>query len=331
MLKELLEVVIITYNRADFLANTLNCLKESPFSSCRITVLNNCSTDDTINVCSRAASDLANFTLISNRVNIGGNPNYLKAIELSSSNYTWILCDDDYLDFSDCDDVVKAIESEVFDLIEVGAPEKGTWPRGCTTTVSRMLAQGLDYHSRMTFFPAYIFRTELFDSACFCWGYANIHNLYPQFAFLNKSVNENFNIYLAREKIIIRNEVCDHSFLPLFWYAAWVSCCQTIADDKIRYQVIEQATLDRGFFKGLAFWTILDKKLCTDSKFWVRVINIMWAFNMTQRLKYLLILPMAFVPVPLGFWVWVRTSLYALMKVPPEDVPPLNFVNRGIS
>jgi glycosyltransferase involved in cell wall biosynthesis len=329
MLKETLEIIIITYNRADSLTNTLNYLKESPFSSCRITVLNNCSTDDTIDVCSRAASDFTSFTLISNRVNIGGNPNYLKAIEISSSNYTWILCDDDYLDFSDCDDVVKAIESQIYDLIEVGAQEKGTWPRGCATTVSRMLAQGLDYHSRMTFFPAYIFRTELFDSACFCWGYANIHNLYPQFAFLNKSVNENFNIYLAKNKIIIRNEVCELSFLPLFWYAAWVTCCRTISDDKIRYKAIEQATMDKGFFKGLGFWTILDRKICDDGNFWGRVITILWALNLQQRLKYLLILPLAFMPIPLSFWVWVRSFLYKMMKVPQNDIIPLNFVNRG--
>jgi len=328
-LEDRLEIILITYNRSTFLAATLQMLEPSPFQQCHITVLDNCSPDETGNTIQTFQSVLPNLTYIRNRLNIGGNPNYLKAIELSSSEYTWILCDDDILDFSDCDDVIEAVESGRFDMIEVGATERGDWPRGIAATVNSMLEQGLDYHFRMSFFPAYIFRTALFDSACFCWGYKNIDRLYPQFEFLNKSARENFSIYLAKNRIVTRNDVNDHSFTPLFWYVSWVECCKTIIDAELRVRTIEHATNDRGFFKSLCFWSILDKNICNDGEFGFRVIRILRVMNWKQRLKYLLVLPFVILPLPLTFWVWVRTKLYNLMNIPPEDVPPLNFVNRG--
>ena len=328
-LQDQLALFLITYNRSEYLLATLQMLMESPFQGCRITVVDNCSSDGTSEIIASFHNRFPNFKYLRNRINIGGNPNYLKAIELSSSEYTWILCDDDFLDFSDCADVVKAIESNKFDLIEIGIPDKANWPRGVATTVEKILEQGLDYHSRMTFFPAYIFRTSLFDSDCFCWGYKNIDRLYPQFEFLNKSIRDNFTIYLAVNKIVIRNESCDHSFYPLVWYASWVTCCRTIPDAAVRYKAIEQATIDRGFYKGLGFWTILDRKINNDGDFWFRIISILRVFNWKQRLKYFLVLPLAFMPLPLSFWVWLRASLYKLMRVPKKDIPPLNFVNRG--
>lgn len=192
-----------------------------------------------------------------------------------------------------------------------------------------MLDEGLDYYSRMSFFPAYIFRTNLFDSFCFCWGYKHINNLYPQFAFLNKSVQEDFSVYLANKKIVTRNEPEGNSFFPLAWYASWVACCKSISDKKLRYQVIEEATIDRGFFKGLCFWTILDKKCNNDGMFILRVLSILLAFNGRQRIKYLLVLPISLLPLPLSFWVWVRLMLYRLMCVPDNEIPPLEFIERG--
>ena len=328
-LKERLEILLITYNRFEYLSATLQELERSPFRECHITILDNCSYDATSERVSRFRELFPKFTYIRNRVNIGGNPNYLKAIELSSSEYTWILCDDDVFDFSDCEDVTKVLENDNFDLIEVGATEKGNWPRGIATTVNKMLEQNLDYHFRMSFFPAYIFKTSLFDSNCFCWGYKNIDRLYPQFEFLNKSMRENFSIYLSKNKIVIRNDVNEHSFSPLFWYVSWVECCKTIEDAALRTRTIEHATNDRGFFKSLCFWSILDRRISTDSEFGFRVVKILRVMSWQQRLKYLLVFPLVLLPLPFAFWVWVRSTIYNLMNVPSEDIPPLNVVNRG--
>lgn len=323
-----LEILLITYNRCSHLANTLRLLESSPFRSCRITVLDNCSPDKTRETVAGFVESFPNLNYLRNRVNISGNPNYLKAIELATSEYTWILCDDDALDFSACEDVIAAVDSGAFDLIEVGATERGDWPRGCATRVQEMVANGYDYYFRMSFFPAFIFRTEKFDGACFAWGYKHIDLLYPQFEFLNKSVRENFNLYLANKRIVVRNDFNDHSFAPLTWYAAWVSCCRVIDNCAIRYRAVDDATADRGFYKCLGFWTLHDRYLRSGEFCW-RVLTIMRAISWRQRLKYLIILPILILPLPFSFWVWIRRMVYKFMNVPESEVPSLNILDRG--
>jgi len=328
MLQDRLGILLITYNRCDYLANTLKSLAQSPFHLCHLTVIDNCSPDATKETVERFRDSFPNFSYIRNRVNISGNPNFLKAIELSSSEFTWILCDDDFLDFSDCNDVIEAIESGTFDLIEVGAIERGRWSRGIATSAKKMVAQGLNYHYPLSFFPAYIFRTALFDSTCFSWGYKNIDRLFPQFEFLNKSIREDFSIYIARKRIVTRNDVNELSFSPLVFYAFWVANCRTISDPVLRAREIDNATNDNGFFKSLGFWTIMDKNM-DDGNFWWRVAGILRTMNLNQRLKYLMVLSLALLPLPFSFWVWIRATIYRLKKVPAEDVPPLRVVNRG--
>lgn len=323
-----LEILLITYNRSSFLDKTLQIFKSSLFRECCITVLDNCSPDDTYNTVMRHTKDFKELKYVCNRLNIGGNPNYLKAIEMSTSRYTWIVCDDDNLDFSSCDDVLEAVTSGEFDLIEVGATERGDWPRGRAMRVHEMVSGGYDYYFRMSFFPAYIFRTSLFDETCFAWGYKHIDILYPQFEFLNKSVRENFNLYLAKNRIVVRNEVNDHSFAPLFWYNAWVTCCMTITNSEIRNKAIDDATSDRGFFKCLGFWTILDRYQNPDGLVW-RILNIIRGLSWPQKIKYLLVLPLVIMPVPLSLWVWVRKKIYYLKNVPDSEIPSLTILDRG--
>ena len=125
----MIEIFIITYNRADFLRKTLMYLKDSKLSNFKITILNNCSTDNTINTFKEFQSEydicFQNLNMISHVFNVGANVNFMKAIELSASQYTWVLCDDDIIDASDIEDVFEILNQGEVDLIHVGAhPEK---------------------------------------------------------------------------------------------------------------------------------------------------------------------------------------------------------------
>ena len=80
-----LEIIVITYNRAELLGTTLDRLAASPFSTCRITVLNNASTDHTQQVVWQKQSLFTNLRLVSNVVNIGGDANILRAVELATA------------------------------------------------------------------------------------------------------------------------------------------------------------------------------------------------------------------------------------------------------
>lgn len=189
MIDDALEILIITYNRAKYLDRTLAQLLGSPFSRCKITVLDNRSSDETPLICAKYQSLFPDFGILRHWKNIGACANYLRAVELSESLYTWILCDDDTFDFTDCLDVVDAIELGGVDLIHTGAPGEFGWRRGITTTSANLTKNGTHYFWVFSFVPSLIFKTERFDSECIAKGYRISVNSYPHFEFLRKSVS----------------------------------------------------------------------------------------------------------------------------------------------
>ena len=181
MIEENLEIVLITYNRYKDLENTLKKFSDGPFSLCKITILDNCSDDKTPEICVKYKNIFPNMTIIRHKKNIGGNANILRAAETSTSNYTWVICDDDNYDFSDCQDIINAINSGKYDLISPGSPAEQEWERGLSTSVKKLIEKGSFYFVARSFVPGTIFKTELFDSICVLEGYANIHNFFPYF------------------------------------------------------------------------------------------------------------------------------------------------------
>jgi glycosyltransferase involved in cell wall biosynthesis len=324
MIEDRLEILLITYNRCQFLEKTLKTLKNSPFAQCKITILDNCSTDNTQEICSTYRKVFPHYTIIRHKINISGNPNYLRAVEMSDSLYTWILCDDDDFDFTDVSDVIDAIESEEYDLIYVGSPNRAEWAKGLKTTSRELIERGLLYHIELTFFPAIIFKTALFDSECIATGYNLIGNLYPPFEFINKSVRDNFKVYVSKKLIVIRNDINISTYSPLFGYTAWINCCRTIPDKRLRYKTIDQATALRGFYKSLAFW-IAFEKIYNPQDFYKKLADIIVTFSWWQRMKLLLLLPLFFIPIPKSLLLFARRIVYKLLNI--KDIPPVEILN----
>src|SRR4051812_4124120 len=106
-----LEILIFTYNRAESLRRTLSQFTSEPIRNCRLTVLDNHSTDNTPQVCSEAQGSHSNLRIVRHPKNIGGLANYLRAIELAAAPYSWVICDDDSYDFSKATDVFEEIRS----------------------------------------------------------------------------------------------------------------------------------------------------------------------------------------------------------------------------
>lgn len=240
MIEKNLQITIITYNRSRDLENTFKQLLNSPFSNCNILVLDNASDDETPDVCSKYEKLFSKMEIIRNVKNIGANPNYLKAVELSSSKYTWVLCDDDFYDFSNCNDVIEVIDSEKFDLIFVGAPCQNDWEKGLKINTVDLIKKGSKFHYIISFMPSTIFKTELFDSECFIKGYRNVINMFPQFEFINKAVADNFSVYVSKKEIIKRGSHNPAIFPNLQYITAWVNSCSTINDKELRRKVAYQ-------------------------------------------------------------------------------------------
>ena len=169
--KTKLAINLITYNRAQALDRTLQELRQSPFANCRkITVLDNCSTDDTRLqfACANIKPIFPRYIVLRHPKNIGLSANYLRAVEVSEAPYTWILCDDDSYDWSGCDDVIQEIEAGNFDWICVGAPgRQQSWERGLKTTTQAIVAARFSARFSLlhTFVPSLIFKTATFRFA----------------------------------------------------------------------------------------------------------------------------------------------------------------------
>ena len=238
MIEEKLEILLITYNRYKDLDNTFKQFLDSPFSDCKFTILDNCSDDETPEICTKYQKLFPNMNIIRHVKNIGGNANVLRAFEISSSLYTWIICDDDSYDFSDCLDIINAIDSGKFDLISPGSPAEQDWERGLTTSIKKLVRKGSFYFVAKFFVPGTIFKTKLFDSLCIVNGYSNAHNLFPHFPFVNKSFENDFSIYISKKKIINMGQHNTAPFSIVYFLAGWINSCSLIKDKNIRKNAV---------------------------------------------------------------------------------------------
>ncbi len=265
MIEKKLEILIITYNRSMDLENTLKYLFKSPFSKCKISILDNASPDDTQDICLKYQKQFPKMEIIRHKKNIGAAANYLRAVELSESLYSWILCDDDNLDFSDCSDIINAIETQNFDLISVGHPSYSNWMRGVKTTAKKLIDDGATYFTTLSFIPSSIYKTGLYDSFCLHKSYDNIYTLFPHFAFITKSVEDDFSIYVSKKEIVIRDGHNNPGFSGLEWLNGWFNSCLLLKDKKIRQKAIHEISFDSPLVKKFLL-TIISEKIVNNEK-----------------------------------------------------------------
>lgn len=236
MVANTLELFVFTYNRAEFLARTLGQLADSPFRACAITILDNHSTDSTPHVCGTWAGQLPRLRTVRHPKNIGGLANYLRAIELASAEYTWVLCDDDRFDFGKVDDILALLGTKAWDLISVGV-EGHELPGGYRGTV-RPLALAHPYFLSHSFVPSLIFRTDLFDEDLIRQGYANIETMFPHFPFVTAMAEQNRSIALSRDKVIRKSVNVGYSTFRFL--TGWIQSCRKIPSPDLRRKALAE-------------------------------------------------------------------------------------------
>jgi glycosyltransferase involved in cell wall biosynthesis len=227
MLEGRLEIFIITYNRASKLETTLSTLSNSVLKNCKITILNNCSSDDTLEICRKYVNIFSNMSIVTHSINIGSSPNLLRSFELSKSNYTWILCDDDFLSLEYMDDVFQVIEDCKVDLIHVGAhPEP--WSFGGTIdTPSNLMEKGYHYFKYSSFLPNNIIKTQAFTDYYMIEAYNNCVNAYPHMPFIQGVYSSDHDIYISKYKILTAT-VGEQSYDDYVWLIWWINTSKLI-------------------------------------------------------------------------------------------------------
>ena len=320
----LLEIFLITFNRSACLNNTLNQLKDSPFARCQFSVLDNCSTDDTPQIIEKYKDQFPGYRVIRHIRNIGGDNNYLRAVELSTALYTWIICDDDNYDFTHVSEVLAAIESCKYDLIYVASrsDKQLRWSKYGGTTVKKLIQDGAWYHRGCTFWPSLIFKSTKFDNYC----YINAPYLFPSIEFINKTIREDFSIYVSEHEMVIRFDGSIMEITPLYQFREWVKNSVSAGDNNTRSMIVEQFTVN-GFIKSLAFWIALEKALHREG-YAKRLVDILFALTPRLRFIFLLLLPIMLIPIPKQILFGARKLIYKILgNKEVNNLPPIDFID----
>jgi len=272
MLKDDLEIYMITYNRKQRLSKTLQHLfsEESAIRNYPITILDNVSTDGSSEMIDEYCKKYSNLRHIRHHRNIGGNANIARAFELASKKYVWILCDDDEYDFSHWDEVEAAAEKD-YDAILVANyvnPKKN---------IGYLIKQ-------MTFTPSTIYKTDLLNQTVMSNLEFSIHNMFPHLAVACSIINDpQKKIYICDNWAVrMQPNPTDSSYIRglqknkvhpymshMFWSVGYVNAVQMIEDDKVREEVLQY--------------------MCEDLKdvSWKHNLDIISLFNKSRYENYL--------------------------------------------
>ena len=289
-----LELLLITFNRAEALDRTLAQLHASPFADLPLTVLDNASTDATAEVCASWQARFADMRVVRHRVNVGGGPNYLRAVELGTREYTWVLADDDDFDFSDCADVIEAVRSGAADIVCVGGTGREDWPAGLTS-MKQLWSSGRRLFHVMTFIPGVIYRTSLFGDADASDGYRFVEILYPQFPFLRRQLERDASVFVSRRMIVLREgETAPGSFL--YWFVRWVRCARSLPTRADTQQAIWQTQPSRGAWLATLAMGIAHERVFHPDRVGAEVRELARLLRGSQRLALVLLSPIAIGP-----------------------------------
>lgn len=253
-IEQKLQIVLITYNRSYFLNRTLKQLfsEESPVKKCDITVLDNNSADSTAEIVSEYQKKFPNLQYKKNPLNIGGNANIVRAFEtgaVSGKEYVWVLCDDDYYDWSNFDAVSEAMDGNV-DCIGIA---RYAIPDNELNNPAYQFFQ-------LTFVPGGIYKTSVISDTVLTNMYDTIYTMFSQSCISAHILNNSGKISFL-EKPIVENGLhvqdpeepeCDYSFFrgtepsetsfrrkEQLWIFGFANIVRLLNDTKLQHKCME--------------------------------------------------------------------------------------------
>ena len=306
MIEENLEIILITYNREKYLKNTLDYFLNSPFKDCKFTVLNNNSTDNTEDICKEYQKKFTNFHFITHNKNIGGNPNILRAYEIATLPYLWLIADNDEYDFSECDDVIDAINSNKYDVIltfsEFYEFKNGKSlienmkEKNNSKNYQEIYAQDLleleekgGFFSTFTFLPALILKTNNITEEIILKGYNNTQNLFPHLPNTIKIIVENQLIFKSKNNLVIFKPNPEEAtyFTTSDLIIGYLNSSMIIKNHELKNKYLN-TILSYSLIKNIIH-TALIIKINKEKKFKELNISILNAKGLRKGLKYILI------------------------------------------
>ena len=303
-LENILEIILITYNRKKHLRNTFEQIfaPNSPIKNFPITILDNASTDGTADLIKEYQKEFPNIKHIVNTRNIGGNANIVRAFEMVKKEYFWILCDDDNYDWTHWQEVEEAIYNKK-DIIVVEHLTKGH-----NLPIEVIV-------NELCFLPAGIYKSELLSADVIHNAYANIYNSFPHQALVCECVNKNKEFFVSNYPILIQNidkgenmgykrgykENIHFRIAHFSLFSGMVNSFQMIKDKKIRNKCCSTLYLGRNFYGSMRYF------LKTNGIYSYNVCDIFNGVSFINKIIFLLAM-MAHVVFDCWFFVYKNSN-----------------------
>lgn len=285
-MKNILEVILITYNRKEHLGKTLKSIfdENSPIADLEFTIVDNASSDGSADLIEEYASKYPNIRYIRRNRNIGGNANIASVFELASKKYLWVLCDDDTYDFTDWDKITKAM-TEDYDLILTNKE----YLNGKLSGLLR----------RLSFLPSAIFKTSFLDDNVMINIFDNIPNWFPHLVVSINIFNNGGRIFIPSSDIVITGTENATSFAyrlkkypylskrasHTFFAVCFFNVMELIKDKKARYEAVEHYhDSGKSFFSGI----MSDYKFNTVflGNYSRNIFEPLSVFSFTQKVRF---------------------------------------------
>ena len=258
MLKDKLEINLITYNRKNYLKKTLEQIfaDNSPVKNYGITILDNASTDGTSELIEEYVKKYPNIKHVRHNKNIGGNANICRAYEMAAKEYVWVLCDDDLLDFSNWNEIENAIFSNKYDMIYTINYLSG-WAQNLKHTIPVLLFWA-------SFVPGVIYRTSYIDATLLANMYGTISTWFPQATLAINILINNNGIYFVPQKNIVNRVTVDNldgkifhrgqnmssehpDLLRMYWHVGYMKALKLVKDKKMRESLSQKVHFTEDF------------------------------------------------------------------------------------
>lgn len=292
-LTDKLEIVLITYNRKKHLQKTFEQIfsEDSPIKNFPITILDNKSDDGSSELIEEYKLKFPNIKHIIHNHNIGGNANIARAYETASKEYVWVLCDDDYYDWSNWDEIQNAIESDKYDLLYT-----------CTLLIrdKKDIAQ---LQHQATFVPGCIYATRCITDDVMQNIHNTVNSMFSQVMISSGIIcNTPDRIFIPSKDIVIRvmpEEECDNTIIRgrvekdvhpdtklVFWHIGFIKAIQIVNDKKKRDYIIQNVRFtdifEQTFFQYMTF--IIDYNHNNKHGSLKNLFELFFEINSRQRL-----------------------------------------------
>lgn len=236
-----LEPVLITYNRSADLQRTLNAFIEARLTDIKLHILDNASTDDTKSIVVAAQAHWPNLHYHLNQYNVGGNANILRAVEISSSEYSWILGDDDAWHLENVSELSAVLSEGKADIIRLG------WLVSPQSRAEYIDALNLLRHDKLFFasismISATIIRRSLITEHL-PHAYMGVADAYPQLVPILRAITcQPLQVYSVSHDLMSHTPSTTPGFYfgDLEWYSSWFRMGRFINDQDCRSRFIDE-------------------------------------------------------------------------------------------